>query len=95
MIQPTVNKKEEDQQQQDDEQQKGSSSFDLQQQPSRAKAKKNKKKYVTLKVLTTLHQQDLNQLIEHLRQLQDFHFMVKSKVLYPLEIKKEDKERSK
>jgi hypothetical protein len=65
-------------------------SFDL--QPSKAKTKK--KKYVTLKVLTTLHQQDLNQLIEHLRQLQDFHFMVKSNILYPLEIKKEkDKDK--
>jgi hypothetical protein len=60
-----------------------SSSFDLQQQqPSKAN---KKKKYVTLKALTTLDQDDLNQLIEHLRQLQDFHFMVKSKVLYPLE----------
>jgi predicted sugar kinase len=64
-----------------------SSSFDLQQQPS--KAKKKNKKYVTLKLLTTLDQQDLNQFIEYLKQLQDFHFMVKSNILYPLEIKKD------
>jgi hypothetical protein len=65
-----------------------SSSFDLE-------SKAKKKKYVTLKVLTTLHQQDLNQFIEHLRQSQDFHFMVKSEVFYPLEIKEEDKKDQK
>jgi len=56
-----------------------------------------KTKYATLKVVIRLHQQDLNRLIEHLRRLQDFHFMVKSEVYHRseiIEIEKKDQRKT-
>jgi hypothetical protein len=46
-------------------------------------------KYVTLDIATHLYQDDLNRLLDHLKKLDDFAFLIKSEVYTDTQIQKE------
>ena len=50
-------------------------------------------KYVTLEIGTSLCQQDMNRLIEHLRNLEGFGFIIKSKVYTGVKIVEEQRKK--